>query len=75
MDEIRTQSAARLLHQLSNRYFGQPKVGFAIHSGANRISASIAWNFPFPMASAYGCPRSGTGQNDDQRNEERRLNR
>jgi hypothetical protein len=28
-----------------------------------------------PVASAYGCPRSGAGQNDHQRNEERRLNR
>jgi hypothetical protein len=28
-----------------------------------------------PDTSAYGCPRSGTGQNDQQRDEECRLNR
>ena len=43
--------------------------------GLSLVSWSRRFDEPIkpPVASAYGCPRSGTGQNDHQRNEERRL--
>jgi hypothetical protein len=49
----------------------------ALHHGYRLVPWSTRFAEPIklPDMSAYGCPRSGTGQNDHQRNEERRLNR
>lgn len=38
MGEIRTQSAARLLYQLSNRFFGRPQVGRARAEGEAKVN-------------------------------------